>query len=136
MATFPKPGTLRWIGVRPAYREALRAVNEAQCETERGITGDHYARKGDSKRQVTLIQFEHLAVIAAWCDCEELAPETLRRNFVVSGINLLALKNQRFSIGAALLEGSGLCEPCSRMEEALGRGGLARCAATVEFSRA
>jgi MOSC domain-containing protein YiiM len=39
------------------------------------------------------------------------------------GINLLALKGRRFQIGEAVLEGSGLCHPCSRMEEALGHGG-------------
>jgi MOSC domain-containing protein YiiM len=40
------------------------------------------------------------------------------------GINLLALKGRRFQIGEAVLQGSGLCHPCSRMEEALGHGGL------------
>jgi len=42
---------------------------------------------------------------------------------VVAGINLLALKDCRFAIGAALLEWSGECHPCSRMEEILGPGG-------------
>jgi MOSC domain-containing protein YiiM len=42
---------------------------------------------------------------------------------VVAGINLLALKGRRFRVGAALLEHTGPCEPCSRMEEALGPGG-------------
>ena len=45
------------------------------------------------------------------------------RNLVIRGINLLALKDRRFRVGAALLEGSGECAPCSRMEEALGPGG-------------
>jgi MOSC domain-containing protein YiiM len=44
---------------------------------------------------------------------------------VVSGINLAALKYQTFQIGAAVLEGSGNCPPCSRMEENLGPGGYA-----------
>ena len=52
-----------------------------------------------------------------------LDPALLRRNIVVAGLNLLALKGRRFRIGGALLEGSGPCEPCSRMEEALGPGG-------------
>jgi MOSC domain-containing protein YiiM len=41
----------------------------------------------------------------------------------VRGINLLALKNKTFSIGDAMFEMTGLCHPCSRMEEALGAGG-------------
>jgi MOSC domain-containing protein YiiM len=41
----------------------------------------------------------------------------------VSGLNLLALRNERFRIGDVLFEGTGPCEPCSRMEEVLGAGG-------------
>jgi MOSC domain-containing protein YiiM len=42
---------------------------------------------------------------------------------VVSGINLLALNGAQFAIGGALLEGTGPCHPCSRMEEIFGTGG-------------
>jgi len=45
-----------------------------------------------------------------------------RRNILVSGINLLALKGKQFQIGDAVFEYSGECHPCSRMEEALGKG--------------
>ena len=72
--------------------------------------------------QITLIQLEHLAVIGAFCGVS-VSPDLLRRNLAVSGINLLALKDRRFRIGDALLEGNGLCRPCSRMEENLGLGG-------------
>jgi MOSC domain-containing protein YiiM len=61
--------------------------------------------------------------MAAFLGMTEVAPELLRRNLVTRGINLLALKDRRFRVGAALLEGSGECAPCSRMEEALGPGG-------------
>ena len=49
-----------------------------------------------------------------------IAPATLRRNLLVSGIPLIALKGRRFRIGDVLLEGT---DPCSRMEAALGAGG-------------
>jgi MOSC domain-containing protein YiiM len=49
----------------------------------------------------------------------------LRRNLVVSGINLHALRYQRFTIGDVFFEARALCHPCSRMETALGRGGVA-----------
>jgi len=123
MVCVAQPGVLRWIGVRPAYRAPVQIVEQADVEAERGVIGDRSAFKSGGKRQVTLIQFEHLAVIAALCGRRDAAPELLRRNFVVSGINLLALKRARFSVGAALFEGSGLCQPCSRMEDTLGRGG-------------
>ena len=35
----------------------------------------------------------------------------------------MALKGRRFRIGEALFEGTQPCDPCSRMEEALGPGG-------------
>lgn len=54
---------------------------------------------------------------------EKLSPELLRRNLVVSGINLSGLKGNRFRIGDAELVGTGPCAPCSRMEENLGPGG-------------
>ena len=54
-----------------------------------------------------------------------LAPALLRRNIVVSGINLSALKYQAFQVGSAILRGTGSCPPCSRMEENLGAGGYA-----------
>jgi MOSC domain-containing protein YiiM len=72
---------------------------------------------------VTLIQFEHLAVVAALMGREAVPPELLRRNLAVAGISVLALKDRRFRIGEVLLEGTGPCEPCSRMEQNLGPGG-------------
>ena len=51
-------------------------------------------------------------------------PELMRRNLVVSGINLLALKDRGFRVGPVLLLGTGPCEPCSRLEESLGPGGF------------
>ena len=48
----------------------------------------------------------------------------LRRNIVVSGINLNALRRQRFWLGEALFEATQLCHPCARMEAELGPGGV------------
>lgn len=78
---------------------------------------------GPGRRQVTLIQAEHLPVVAALAGLETVTPELLRRNVVVSGISLLGLKDRRFRIGEVVLEGTGECHPCSRMEENLGAGG-------------
>ena len=39
------------------------------------------------------------------------------------GINLFSLQDRRFRIGDVLLEHSGPCHPCSRMEENFGPGG-------------
>lgn len=115
----PQVGRLDWIGVRPERRVPMRIVEATELRVDMGLVGDR-ARSG--KRQVTLVQAEHLPVVAALLGLDALAPEVLRRNLVVSGINLAALVRRPFRIGGALLEGTGLAHPCSRMEEALGPG--------------
>ena len=120
---FPRSGRVHWIGLRPVQRETLRAVDEVRAIPDRGLDGDHRSRKAGSARQVTLIQREHLVCVASLLGRDEIAPELTRRNLVVSGVNLLALKDQVFSIADVLLEGTGTCEPCSRMEANLGSGG-------------
>lgn len=112
-------GRLEWIGLRPARREPLLAVERVEV-SEAGLVGDH-ARA--SRRAVTLIQSEHLPVIAALAKLDEVAPEMLRRNLVVSGLNLIALRHRRIAIGDVVLSITAPCPPCSRMEEALGPGG-------------
>jgi len=119
-ARFPRPGTVTWIGVRPERKVPLVPVSSVEI-TQNGLAGDHRSRPG--KRAVTLIQAEHLPAIASLAGLDELDPAILRRNIVVSGINLFALRNRSFRIGSALLRGTGLCAPCSRMEQSLGPGG-------------
>jgi MOSC domain-containing protein YiiM len=118
-----RPGAVTWIGLRPARRQALVAVMAATVDPVGGLLGDHYRNTVARRRQVTLIQREHLDAIARYLGVDAVAPEVLRRNIVVSGINLLALKERRVRIGGAVLEVTGECHPCSRMEEVLGTGG-------------
>ncbi|WP_425480454.1 MOSC domain-containing protein [Luteimonas viscosa] len=122
MTRFPRAGQVQWIGLRPARDVPMREVGSAQASAGGGLAGDRY-NGGSGKRGVTLIQAEHLPAIAALAGHEEIVPATLRRNLVVSGIALIALKGNRFRIGDVLLEGTVACDPCSRMEVALGAGG-------------
>jgi MOSC domain-containing protein YiiM len=122
MTRFPRPGRVRWIGLRPARDVPMRTVDSADAVAGKGLRGDRYAT-GNGKRGVTLIQAEHLPVIAALAGHADLEPALLRRNLVVAGIPLIALKGRRFRIGEVLCEGTGSCDPCSRMEAALGHGG-------------
>jgi MOSC domain-containing protein YiiM len=62
-------------------------------------------------------------VIGACLGQEPVAPEALRRNLVVAGLNLAALNGRTVAVGGAVLRITGICAPCSRMEEALGHGG-------------
>ncbi len=120
--TLPQIGTVQWIGIRPERRAELMAVAQVEANDNEGLVGDHYhGRSG--KRQVTLIQAEHLQAVASMLGQTEVKPQLVRRNIVVSGINLLALKDQQVRVGETILEITGHCHPCSRMEENLGPGG-------------
>lgn len=118
-----QPGRVEQIWIRPEKIVEPLSMQSIEVSRSHGLQGDHYTGGPGSKRQVTLIQHEHLSVIASLVGRERVDARVLRRNIVVSGINLLALKDCVFSIGTAQLKMTGLCHPCSRMEKALGEGG-------------
>jgi len=120
--TLPQVGKLQWIGIRPERKALMIKPRSIEAIAGKGLMGDRYSSK-NGKRQVTLIQGEHLVAIASMLGRDEVAPELLRRNLVVTGINLLALKGKQFRVGTALLEYTGLCHPCSAMEATFGAGG-------------
>jgi MOSC domain-containing protein YiiM len=117
-------GRLEWIGLRPGYRATVVEVEHAVVRADRSLVGDHAAlRGGTGRRNLTIVQAEHLEEVAALTG-NAVRPEQLRRNLVVSGADLDALRHARFYVGAVLLEGTGACHPCSRMNETLGAGGF------------
>ncbi|NNE53205.1 MAG: MOSC domain-containing protein [Sulfitobacter sp.] len=119
MARHARPGRIERVLIRPERLAAPAEVTHALLE-EGGLQGDH-ARPG--KRALTLIQAEHLPVIGALLGQGPIDAALLRRNLVVAGINLAGLKGRRVRIGGAVIEVTGICAPCSRMEAALGSGG-------------
>jgi MOSC domain-containing protein YiiM len=120
-SNYLKPGRVENLFVRPARMEAVRVLGAVTALTDVGLEGDHYQNLSGS-RQVTLIQAEHLQVLALLLGLDKIAPELTRRNIVVRDINLLSLKGKRFQVGQVLLEYSGECHPCSRMEKNFGPG--------------
>ncbi|MDV6332274.1 MOSC domain-containing protein [Asticcacaulis sp. 201] len=117
-----RPGTVEWIGLRPIRRGDITVVDHADLDIQAGLVGDHYNNPRKGTRHVTLIQREDLFAISSYLD-QAVTPAQLRRNIMVSGINLLALKDKVFQLGDAVLEMTGECHPCSRMEETFGTGG-------------
>ena len=125
LAKVPQRGLVRWIGVRPNAGDDILSLKAVEARREAGLTGDH-ARPGiGNPRQVTLLQWEHLAVINALLARpadNPVSPIELRRNLLVSGINLFSLKGRRFRIGQAILQTTGWCHPCAKLEARLGPG--------------
>lgn len=132
---FPHAGRVQAIVLRPARDVPARSVGRAVALAGHGLQGDRSAARaatqaGGGKRQVTLLQAEHLPLLAAWTGLAQIAPTLLRRNLVVEGLNLVAARTLfadqplALHIGAAVvLQLTGPCDPCSKMEAALGPGG-------------
>ena len=100
---FAQPGRLDGIWLRPARNVAMQAADRVEALAGLGLRGDRSARAaaagpprpGGGKRQVTLLQAEHLPVIAALAGrpAEAVTAALLRRNLVVAGLNLLAARS-------------------------------------------
>ena len=132
---YPDSGRVVAIYLRPARGVPMASVAHAIAEPGRGLMGDRRSARASlgeatQKREVTLIQSEHLPTIGALLGQAAIDPARLRRNIVVSGINLLAMRalwkdlRLEWQIGEeVVLQVTGTCDPCSRMEDELGHGG-------------
>ncbi|MCF8237198.1 MAG: MOSC domain-containing protein [Saprospiraceae bacterium] len=116
-------GRVRWIGVRSERYEPLTLKDEVVAQAGIGLEGDHYQDPG-GKRQITLIMQEDLVSAAADLGREEIDPGLVRRNVVISGVDLHRYTKGFLRIGPCLIEVTGKCHPCQRMEQNLGEGGL------------
>lgn len=119
IAGYAQAGRVDWIGLRPLRRGEMVSVGRVLVG-EDGLEGDH-GRGG--KRAVTMMQAEHLPVIGAMMGQGAVDPLLMRRNLLISGINLGGLKARVIGIGDVVVEFTTVCAPCSRMEETFGEGG-------------
>ncbi len=117
---YAQSGTVSAISIRPERILPVKILGSVLAIEKKGLDGD---RSKGGNRQVTFIQQEHIFVVASFLGEHDLDFTLTRRNILVKGINLLALKGKQFTIGEAIFEYTGECHPCSRMEEALGKGG-------------
>ena len=120
---FPNFGKIEWIGLRNTINKEVKEVNSAEMLAGHGLVGDKSALRKGSRRQITLLQAEHLAAIASFLNRDAVLPVELRRNLVISGINLSILKGYSLQLNRAVVVITGNCAPCHKMELALGVGG-------------
>ena len=124
LADVSQRGRLVWIGVRPAHGAPMIVLDHAIVIAGRGIDGDRVAAgQGGGRRQVTLVQAEHLPVVAGFLGRAPIEPHEVRRNLVVAGINLGSLHGARFAIGdEVVLVTTGPCAPCAKLDTLVGPG--------------
>jgi len=99
---FHGTGRLGAIVLRPDRLKDAVSVQEARAEPGLGLIGDHRSlrlRQSDAQRhrELSLIQAEHLSLLGVWTGQAPIAPERLRRNLVISGINIAAMHSPAHS---------------------------------------
>ena len=119
-------GSVVEIWLAGATAEPMRRVSSVDAVAGLGLAGDRYALGGgtwaqypDLEKQVTLIDRDDVAAVAAETS-SELTPGDTRRNIVTTGIDLPALVGQWFRVGDALLFGMKRCPPCTHLERLTG----------------
>lgn len=108
-------GEVGWLFLATRHGAAVNEVPAVEAIAGRGFRGCIHGRAG-GRRQVLLVDEETLTGLA-------LAPGVVKENITTRGIAVGKLSaGQRIVAGGAVLEVTGPCAPCRRMEEI--RGGL------------
>jgi MOSC domain-containing protein YiiM len=120
-------GRIMAIHIAPVAGAPMQALERVRALPGLGLEGDRYAAGtghwSSIKRGghgLTLIESEALRTISAEYDLP-LAPGETRRNLTTQGIRLDTLLGRRFRIGGAVCRGMRRCEPCSYLEDLLGK---------------
>jgi len=134
-------GNVKSIYICEAALQPMQSVSSAELVAGKGIVGDRYYHEtgtfsaklaGKPSREATLIEVENIEEFNK-AYAHEFTEGEFRRNIVTTGIRLNDLVGKRFSIGAVVLEGLRLCEPCTHLQAVLtedvlpglvGKGGL------------
>lgn len=120
----------------PAGDSPTIEVDEVECVAGRGLSGDRFFdHEVDYKGQATLFSKDVFEEICAALGLQGEDPSIVRRNVIVSGVDLTSLIGSDFEIQGIRFRGVEECKPCHWMDQAVaagakdllaGRGGL-RC---------
>jgi MOSC domain-containing protein YiiM len=119
-------GVVTEIWLTGAAAAPMRRVPTGVLVAGAGLEGDRYALGGgtwarypDLEKQLTLIDRDDVAAVAAEAGVD-LVPGDTRRNLVTVGVDLPALVGHWFAVGNALLFGMKRCPPCAHLERLTG----------------
>ncbi len=101
----------------------LVEVKEVECVSGRGLRGDRFFDyQEDYKGQVTFFSMEVFEKLCAHFSINDKSAGVLRRNIIVSGVDLLSLIGKNFEIQGVKLHGTQHCAPCNWMNVAFAPG--------------
>ena len=103
-------GRVSQLFVAVAPRQPMREMQQVLAVANKGFQSCIHGKHG-SPRQVLLVDTETLAEFG-------LAPGVVKENVTTEGLGIGTLNpGEQLRIGEALLEVTGSCEPCHRMDE-------------------
>jgi len=101
----------------------LVEVPQIDCVAGRGIREDRfYDYRDNYKGQITFFSFEVFEKLARNFGLTDKSPGLLRRNVIVSGVDLNELIGEEFDIQGVRLRGTGHCRPCYWLDHAFAPG--------------
>lgn len=101
----------------------LAEQREIECVAGRGIQGDRFfAFKNNYQGQVTFFSREVFDELAREFGLTNKSPGVLRRNIIVSGVDLNELIGVEFELQGVQFRGTQHCKPCDWMDLAFAPG--------------
>jgi MOSC domain-containing protein YiiM len=108
---------------RPPDDYPLVEVPRIECVAGHGIRGDRfYDYKDDYKGQITFFSWEIFKKLTRHFGLTSKSAGVLRRNVIVSGVDLNELIGEQFAIQGVRLRGTAHCKPCYWLDQAFAPG--------------
>jgi len=108
---------------QPPGNFPLVDVPNVECVAGRGLRGDRYFdHRENYKGQATFFSAEVFEKLCMHFGIKDKPAGVLRRNVIVSGIDLLSLIGREFEIQGIRFRGTEHCAPCEWMETAFAPG--------------
>jgi len=108
---------------KPAGKNVMVECEQIECIAGKGVIGDRFFDyKQDYKGQITFFSLEVYQSLLKKLGVEGVCPSAVRRNVVVSGVDLNSLIGQEFELQGVQFSGSAECSPCFWMDEAIAPG--------------
>lgn len=101
----------------------LVSAQSVECVAGRGIRGDRFFDHQDNyKGQITFFSKEVFDELTQTFGLTTKSPGVLRRNVIVSGVDLAQLNGADFELQGVQFRGTAHCAPCHWMNDAFAPG--------------